>query len=252
MRVGRREVTLSSNSLLPITITVILRSPQEAGATVSLRPILAGADLRQLHLVLEFLHELERSGNLEIFSLETNERFLNQEQGSFKSNLDIPRWVRKLIADAASVGQHLRIPITFPASVTWEDATELEKLDQIVTNREFFDTTVNGTFTFSEERRESVLKCLDQPGFPIRIDLNPGSKSFHVFGRCIDIGPMIFLAERCSFQDVEKVRSFCAGAKEGDTLPVHIHCDGPCCWKWFPEEWNPQDAFRSPERVSKS
>lgn len=242
VRMGRREIELLSRTILPVEINIVLRMPRETGATVNFRPILPGADLQHLDQVLQFLEELERSGDLEVLSPETNTRFLKEEGAHFRSGLTISDSTRLLIANAALVSRVFSSTLKLPPHFTEQDVRELRILTWIATGAEYSDIDLNCAVKVSALHRDRFLANLDQSGVPFKIDHYAGWRRFEVFGQLIDPGPISFVAENASFVDPGAIKESYLAANEGDLIPIRVHCVGPCRWKLMRDQWDPQSA----------
>jgi hypothetical protein len=229
-RAGRLEIELSSRTRFPIEVSLIVRLSAEEPVTASLRPILPGADVQALHEVVQFLDELEESGELEIGSLETDAPILKTKGGKFTSNIEISKALKNIIADASLVSKFFQTPLRFPGRLTQTEATDLHVLRLIVTGEEFFDVNLDSALTKDPAYRDQVMDALEQSTFSVKIEHPAGWRNFEVFGVRIAPGPITFVADQASFVDVQGARKRYLEAEVGEAVPFRARCEGPCRW----------------------
>jgi hypothetical protein len=244
-RAGKREIALSSRSRLPLEINLILRLSAEVTATVNLRPTLPGADVQPLHQIMQFIDELERSGEFEIASVETDAPILKEIGAKFTSNTDISEEMNGIIADASLISRTFGKTLRLPEQVSKIEAVDLHTLRLIASGEEFFDVDIDAVLTKDELLGNQVLDYLDQSELSIRIDHLAGWRNFQIFGEFIEPGPVRLVADRASFLDVDEIRNAYLTAQAGEGVPLRAHCGGPCRWILMQEVWDARAAVLS-------
>jgi hypothetical protein len=243
VRAGSREIALSSRTTLPIEIDFTLRLSTERGATLNFRPVLLGAEIQALDKVLQFLAEIQRSGDLAIYSLETNDPILKEVGGRFDSGLTISNAMRAIISAGALVSRVFKVPLFVPERFNNREVEDLHTLKMIASGEEFFDVYLDGLLTKDETHLDRVLASLDQGAVPVRIDHPEDWRSFEVFGVRIQPGPVAFLADSAKAVDVEALRKSYIAARDGEGVPIRFYCEGPCRWVLKRQLWDPRSAF---------
>jgi hypothetical protein len=227
---GRREMTMVSGGLMPIQVTLKLR-PEERAVSVSIRPKMQGAEIRSLHHVLQFLDELERSGEFEVFSLESSAPLAKVTE-NLKSGLSISAGLKAIIADAATVAAVFGTKLCLPEKILEKDVENLSLLKRIATGEEFFDVDVIGTLRKQAADQDRVLAALDGSPLPLRFEPQRSSGALTVFNQEVDPGPVVFEAEAASFKSPDKTRKTYLAASEGENVDWTMRCAGPCRLIW--------------------
>lgn len=241
-RAGRRNIALTSSGALPLEVALIFSFSQDEGATVSLRPLLRGAEVKFLNRVLEFLDELEGSGSFELVSLEPELPLLKETSGAVTSSLDVSPDLKALIEDAAIVSRTFSTELHLPESIMRSDAANLHTLKLIATGEQFFDVNIDLSLTKQGTYTDRVVASFEQAEMTLRIDHYAGWRDFQVFDKLISPGPLTFVADHCRFSDLERLRERYNAASEGDGVPLKVTCGGPCRWTAITERWNPRAA----------
>jgi hypothetical protein len=254
VRVGTREVVLSSRTALPIQIDWTLRLPAERGAKFNFRPVYLWSEITALDLVLQFLDEIRTSGHIEIRSVETNAPVFNEVNRTLEPGLT--QTMRAVIANGALVSRFFGVPLHFKERITKHEVEDLQTLSLIASGEPFFELMLDGTITKSATYSEAFIAGLNQSVFPVRIDHPGGWRTFEVFGQYIQTGPVTFVAENAVFVDVDIVRQSYLAARCGQDVPMRIRCDGPCRWICARGKWDPRSAFqkgvRAPDAVAET
>ena len=224
---GRREITMVSGGPMPIDISLKMRPKEQHAISISIRPKMQGAEVRSLHHVLQFLEELEQSGEFEVFSLETAAP-LAKATGNFKSSLNISAGLKAIIADAAIVVAVLGTKIYLPQRILEKDVENLSLLKKITTGEEFFDVDLSGSLTKQNADRDRVLAALNGDSLSLRFEPQMSSHAFTIFNQELDPGPVAFEAKAAAFTSPDKIREAYLAASEGEDVPWTIHCAGPC------------------------
>ncbi|WP_353073436.1 hypothetical protein [Tunturiibacter gelidiferens] len=229
-RAGTGEITLSSRGNLPIEITVILRFNSEEGASVNFSPILPGADVQVLDNVMQFLDTLERTGELEVISLEIEGVILKQEGREFKSSLGISPEIRRILSNAATVSKTFGKSLRVPERISENEVGDLSTLKLIATGENFSDVNIDAVLKKDLALQDRVLESLMQSSFSMKVDHSPDGTNFRIFGEDIEAGPITFIADEVSFIDAKGIRERYLAAEDGDGVAFKAHCPGPCRW----------------------
>jgi hypothetical protein len=249
-RAGTEEITLSSRGNLPIEITIILRLNSEEGASVSFSPILQGADVQVLGNVMQFMDALEKTGDLEVISLEADGVILKQEGGEFKSSLGISSEIRRVLRDAATVSKTFGQSLRVPERISENEIGDLNTLKLIATGENFSDVNIDAVLTKDSALQNRVLENLTQSSFSMKVDHSPDGTNFRIFGTDIEVGPITFIADEASFIEAEGIRERYLAAGEGDGVAFRAHCAGPCRWVRRNNGWDPRAAILKDGGVS--
>jgi hypothetical protein len=229
-RAGRAEIELSSRAGLAIEVRIIVRLSAGEPASITLRPILLKADVQALHEVVQFLDQLEKSGELEISSLETSSPILKARGGKFSSNIDISEAVKNIIAEAALVSKFFQVPLRFPDCLTQTEVDDLHLLRLIATGEEFFNIDVDAALTKDPGYRNQVLDGFERSTFSLKFDHPAGWRNFQIFGEQIETGPVTLIADQASCVDVQEARERYLEAEAGEGVRFRARCKGPCRW----------------------
>ena len=224
---GRKEITLTSNSKLPIQISVRLQGPPRHEASIRIQPQLAGGDMIDLATVVEFLSALENSGRLEVFTLEPPAPLLRQ-MTECSMNLNIPLEIRELIRDVAVIERFFSIPIRMPTRVSEEDRRSIHLLRLIATGEQFPLNELTLKVTKQSEYVEGFLKFLADPSTSIRLENPPNFRQIEIFGQLIDCGPVVLSTDEATALDRDDTRKQYLDAPEGADVTVRVSCKGPC------------------------
>jgi hypothetical protein len=222
---GRREATMVSVGQTPIEVTLKLRPFDPPGLQISIRTKVLGAEVRSLNHVLQFLDELERAGEIRVFSLETSKP-LAEASGNFSSTLNHPAWLRRIIEDAAVVAAFVEKDIHVPEKIVERDLENIMLLKRIATGEEFSDVDISGSMTKLSTDQDRALATLNGEPLSLRIALQPGR--FTIFGQEIDSGPVTFETDAAVPKLPDKIRESYLAASEGESVQFTAHCTGPC------------------------
>jgi hypothetical protein len=224
-RRGRLEVTLLSNDRLPLEITLKLRLMEQEGAHISFSPKVKGADAKELNEVLQFLDELERSQQVEVFSLDPPALLL-RAMSDFKNGINLSIEFKQLISDASKVAQFFSQKLYIPEKIYKKDEDTLLMLKRIASGDQFFDANVNSALKKDLRHKDRVLEFINGGAPSIRFD-NRGTQ-VSLFGQQIEIGPVTFEGVNVQVVSPEKTLEAYLAAPEGADVPWEINCQGPC------------------------
>jgi hypothetical protein len=222
---GRREATMVSVGRVPIEVTLRLRPFDAIGVQISMRTKVLRAEVRSLNHVLQFLDELERAGEIKVFSLETSKP-LAEASGNFSNTLNHPAWLRRIIEDAAIVAEFVEKDIHVPDRISERDVENITLLKRIATAEEFFDVDMSLSLIKLEGDKDRALAALG--GEPITFQVGLDSTRFTVFDQEIDAGPVTFEAQSAVPKFADKIREAYLAAHVGEAVQWTMHCDGPC------------------------
>lgn len=226
-RAGRRRITFVSEGTLPAEITLWFQLGEDLNAGLSIRPIVQGAKARDLHHVLQFLDEVRRSGEIEIFSLETAEMLFRGSRG-LSDDLTIGPELRRIIRDAAIVSNFFGRDLCIPEKIYKKDLEALVMLTRIATGEDFFDVNVNSSLVKDLAFQSRVLEAIDGGQQSIRL-VNPnGWDTFIVFNQQIASGPVTLEGHGVTLISPSDTRQAYLAAPEGAAVPWNMHCHGPC------------------------
>jgi hypothetical protein len=223
-RFGRQEIDLVSEGNMPVETSLKVRAG--GGATLTMHPKLPGAEVRSLNQVLEFLDELERSGKLEVFSLEPAGTLLKVSEKP-SSSINVADHLRKIIKNAALVAAFFQAQIRMPEKYYKQDVENLEMLRTVATGESFFDIDVSGSL-IKNSATDHVLEMLDGTPKSIRIEHPAGWSVLKVFDHTIGPVPITLEAENATPISPEKTRESYLAAADGDSVDWKMHCKGPC------------------------
>lgn len=230
VRAGQREVALLSRTELPIEIDITMRLPPERKATLHLRPVLPGAELVRLHQVIQFFQELERSGVIEVRSVDTDAIFLTDVTVSPGSVLNLTEPIKQVINDGALVSSFFKASLRLPHIVGKREAEDLHTLKLITSGEEFFDCHFGCVLIKNSGYRDRVLAMLNEGLTSIRLDHPEGWKTFEVFGERINPGQVSLVADNVELVNTEVVRNSYFAAEEGEAVSFQFSAKGPCRW----------------------
>jgi hypothetical protein len=222
---GRREATMVSAGQMPIEVTLKLRPFDPPSLQISVRTKVLGAEVRSLNHVLQFLDELERAGEIRVFSLETSKP-LAEASGNFSSTLNHPASLRRVIDDAALVAAFVDKDIYLPDIILERDAENISFLKRIATGEEFSDADISWSMAKMSADQDNVLMLLNGQAPRLRITLEPGKVT--IFNQEIDPGPVIFETEAAVPKLPDKIRESYLAASEGEDVQFTVHCTGRC------------------------
>lgn len=224
-RMGRREATMVSVGQMPIVVTLKLRPFDPPGVEISIRTKVLGAEVRSLNHVLRFLDELERTGEIRVFSIAASQP-LAEASGNFSSTLTYPAWLRSVIEDAATIATFVDKNIHVPDKILERDLRNITILKRIATGEEFSDVDMSAVLTKISADQERVLAALNGEPLPFQLVLQNGR--FTIFDQEIDLGPVTFEAKAAVPKLPDKIREAYLAASEGEGVQWTMHCDGPC------------------------
>ena len=223
-RLGRQEIDLVSEGNIPVETLLKIRAG--GGATLTLHPKLPGSEVRSLDQVLEFLDELERSGKLEVFSLDPAGMLMRINEKP-SSSISVAPHLREIIKNAALVAAFFRTQIRMPEKYHRQDVENLEFLRKVATGEEFFDIEISGSF-IKNSVSDHVLEVLDETPRSIRVEHPQGWNPLKVFDQPIGPVAITFEAENATPICREQIRESYLAAGEGDTVDWKMQCKGPC------------------------
>src|SRR5260370_561491 len=113
-------MTLVSGGRLPVKVEMTFHADESEGGTIEISPKLPGPEVCDLQRVLEFLEELERSGQIQALSLDLGTPLM-EHVGKFDNNLDISANLRRIIADAAIVAEFFDTRLCLPKAILNSD-----------------------------------------------------------------------------------------------------------------------------------
>ena len=223
---GRREITFVNVGRLPLEADLKLRLAIEEGATFAFSPKLQGSDSQDLNHILEFLDELERSGQFEVLSIEPPLTLLRQD-GNFTQNLGIPPGLRQAISDAAFVSEFFGKKLRIPEEIREGDLENLLMLKRVATGDPFFDVVLNSNLIKSAAHGDQISAMVDGAAQFFRFE-SSGMQTVKVFGQEIETGPTAFEASNVTLVSPSMTREAYLAAPEGAAVPWKLNCAGPC------------------------
>jgi hypothetical protein len=222
---GHREVTLRSDTPLPIEVQLTLQA--SADVKIDIRPIFEGANVRDLQHVLQCIGALKLSPFIEVFSVEFGVPIM-AGQAPFPTGADVEEAVMDIINDAAIVSKRFGVAIKMPAKLNDEDLQALVELKRIATGESFEAGTITTSLTKAEALNGQVLATLDGPPITIRVEPQSDLPTFHLFGSSIEAGRPIFECEKVAAQNIADVRERYIAAAPGESISVVWNCLGVC------------------------
>jgi hypothetical protein len=185
-----------------------------------------GAEVQALHQILQFLDELERSGEFRAFSLETVKP-IAEAIGRFSPTAPVSPVFKALVSDAATVASFFRIPLAVPDQILKADAENLSFLKKIATGEPLSGVDLTVRIIKKAADQEMFFATLNNPfDFVFENMLNP--KTITIFGREVDPGAVAFEAQGAVFDSPEALRDAYIHASEHEDLLWKVHCAGPC------------------------
>jgi hypothetical protein len=139
--VGRREITIRSDSQLPLDVFMVLRFAGESSFNIA--PKLEGANVCELRTVIECFEALKRSPFIEIASVEFGTPLLAGEV-PYPDRLELEEGLVQVIKDAAMVSERFKVPIRMPSNISDSDLEALVQLRRIATGEPFEADTISG------------------------------------------------------------------------------------------------------------
>jgi hypothetical protein len=224
---GRKEMTLTSCSRLPIEISIKLKYPPAQGANITIQPRIAGADAVEVIKVLEFLDGLEKSSNFEIFTLDPPGRLFS-EAGKFSNRLNIPEGYRKALSQIAQISTHFGVPVSIPEEITRQDLRKIEMLMHIVTGEPLVGIEISANLIKESRFKDQAVSFLSGTPVSMRMENSTGWPDGQLFGQTVDIGPVAFLAETVMVVDGEVTLKKYLDAPEGALIDWKGACKGLC------------------------
>jgi hypothetical protein len=224
---GRKEITLSSCSRLPMEVIVKINTPPKQGASITIRPIISGADAVEIAKVFEFIDALEQSGMLEVFSLDPPGQLFS-DTDSFKNRLRVSDQTRNVLSDLATISTFFNTPLNVPETVTREEKLNIDILKRIATGEEFTGATIAAGFVKDPIREKQYLEFLGGMPMSARIEQPPGWQIISLFGKTIDCGPVTMTAEKVIVFDGDKSLKEYLEAPAGTTIRWKANCNGNC------------------------
>ena len=116
-RPGRREIELTSLGSVPAVFTLVFRLSGQSSSNFNISPRFLNSDARQAYQLLQFLEELERSHEFEVYSVEFDLPLVKQSGGKI-SSLSIAPSFRDVASKAAVVSEAFKIPLQLQSDIT--------------------------------------------------------------------------------------------------------------------------------------
>lgn len=234
---GKREVTLTSVSRLPIEVSIRLKTPPNRGATVSIRPLIPGADAVEMADVLEFLEILEGTGQLEVIGLDPPGRFLSQV-GKSSNRIKIPAELRRAISDSAQISSFFGVRLRIPKAINQGDLYNIQILKLIATGEPLPNMTLSASLIKDSANVEAVIAFFRGGPVTVRMENPTGWQNIPLFGQKIDTGSISFIAEGVRVMDGEETLKEYLNATEGTEIDWKGECKGLC--RFVPTETSGQ------------
>jgi hypothetical protein len=221
---GKREITLRSETALPIEIRLTLRPGEEAAMTI--RPIFDAADVCALQQVLQFITALKNSPFIEVFSVEFGGSILRGEV-PFPTELDFDEGLLEVIDNAAIVSKRFGVALKMPAKIDDKDLETLVELKRIATGEWFEANTITSSLTKDNAFQAQQLAFLDGP--PVAFGMQALSdREFQLFGTSINAGRPSFECEQVTFANLTDTRKRYVAAAPGESVSIVLNCVGEC------------------------
>ena len=237
---GRKEITLVSCSRLPIEISIKLRTPPELGTNINIRPLIPGAEVTDLAKVFEFLDTLERTGNLDILSLDPPGPLFSKV-GRFSNKLKISAKLKKIVSEAALISSYFRVPLRVPDEITPHDLQKIQTLKQIATGEPLTQMKISANLIKESAYRENAIRFLSGTPMLTRMENPTGWEKIELFGQTIDSGPIALIADDVTVLDGEATLKKYLDAPEGTAIDWKGVCKGQS--RFVPSSNPPQEAF---------
>lgn len=223
-RIGKREMVLVSNRTVPaeITITIHLGDPS---FTFSIQPTLQGAEVKAAYQLIEFLDELQKSGEFKVFSLEFGTP-LGEIMGSFSNTLNITADLKAIIRDAAIVARFVKKNLHLPDRLLESDAENLLLLKRMATGEEFSGIEINAVLSRNLATEQTLLAATASQ--PLRFEQVVSDQAFTVFNEELRPPTMVFEAQNVTFKNLDETRKAFRSAAEESKLSCVLCCAGPC------------------------
>jgi len=235
---GRKEIVLLSCSRLPIEISIRLETPPNPGANITIRALIPGADAIDLSKVFEFLHGLERTGNLEVLSFDPPGPLFS-EVGRFSNKLKISAKLKKIVSDAALISSYFQVPLRIPDEITQHDLHKIQTLKQIATGEAMTEMVISANLIKESMYADNAIKFLSGTPMLTRMENPTGWEKIELFGQTIDSGPIALTAKDVTILDGEATLKKYLDAPEGAAIDWKGVCNGECR---FVASTSPQEA----------
>lgn len=226
-RPGRKEITLTSESRLPLRISLTLHAPPRNEASIKFQPQMVGGRMVDLATVINFISALEQSRCLDVFTLDPPAPFL-RDMTELSLNLNIPPETRKLILDCAAVERHFKIPLHMPTQISEKDRRGIDLLRLIASGESFPGTELTLQVIKHSEYVDGFLKLLGDSSPSVRLDNPPNFRTITIFGRPIDCYPLVLIADEVTVADSDETRRRYLDASEGAVVEVRVVSKGSC------------------------
>jgi hypothetical protein len=226
-RFGRKEITLTSCSRLPVEISITLKVPPEQGANITIRPQISGGDAADVAKVIQFLDALERTGELEIFTIDPPGRLFS-EVGNFSNGLKLPEEFKRVLLQAAQISTYFGVPLKVPEEITRRDIQKIEMLMHVVTGESVSGFNVSANFVKESQFRDKAVHFLRGNPVSMRMENPTAWSEIEIFGRKIDVGPIAFVVEVVTVLDAEITLRKYLDAPEGSLIDWKAECKGVC------------------------
>ena len=230
---GTREITLRSDTTLPIEIRLTFPLSAEATtlrldaeATMTIRPIFDATDICALQQVLRFIGALKKSPFIEVFSIEFGSSIMREEV-PFPTELDFNEGLLEVIESAAIVSKHFGVALKMPASINNKDLETLAELKRIATGEWFEANTITASLVKDNILQEQVLAFLDGPPGVFGMQ-EPSDREFQLFGTVINVGRPFFECQHVTVADVTDTRERYVAAAPGESISIVLNCVGKC------------------------
>jgi hypothetical protein len=225
-QIGRKEITLTSCSRLPIEISIRLSAPPKQGAKITIRPLLPGANAIELVKIFEFLDTLAETGNLEVFSLDPPGSLFS-ELGKFSNRLKISAGL-KAISEAALISKFFRVPLLIPDRITGQDLEAIQTLKRIATGEPLSQMNVSANLIKDSALLENVTKFLGGAPTAVRMENPTGWQNVRIFGQTIDTGSISVVADEVVVLDGKETLKRYLDASEGAAVDWKGTIRGVC------------------------
>jgi hypothetical protein len=223
--VGRREITIRSDSQLPLDVFMVLRFAGESSFNIA--PKLEGANVCELRTVIECFEALKRSPFIEIASVEFGTPLLAGEV-PYPDRLELEEGLVQVIKDAAMVSERFKVPIRMPSNISDSDLEALVQLRRIATGEPFEADTISGVMVKDGGVQTGILAGSEKWLAPLRFEPQSDAEPMEVFGTKVSVGRPIFECSKVEIEETSKTRERYLAAADGDTIPIIWRCLEKC------------------------
>lgn len=223
--VGRQEITIRSDSQLPLDIFMVLRFAGESSFNIA--PKLEGANVRELRTVIECFEALKRSPFIEIASVEFGTTLLTGEV-LYPDSLELEEGLVQVIKDAAMVSDRFNELIRLPSQISDPDLEALVQLRRIATGEEFEADSISVTMTKDKSLQDCVLSDSHKWLAPLRFEPQSNAEPIEIFGAKVRVGRPIFECAKVEIEEPSKTRERYLAAADGDSVLIVWRCLEKC------------------------